>query len=182
MARSSMNLQDGFLNEVRKDGTAITVVLLDGTVLAGTVSGFDSFTVVLETGDEQHLVYKHAVARITQPRSAAFEARRAAARAGGNGSRNGHEDGRENGHAYRSGNGAAEGNGAGAGHAHRGQDLAAAAENRPGAQRKNGKSGAGKPENGSGNGNHPGGEPDRFNSIDLTVLSLGEKDRSGAPR
>jgi len=70
MARTTMNLQDGFLNQVRKENTEIKMVLLDGSELVGLVRGFDNFTVIVASQATQHLVYKHAVAQIVIPRSA----------------------------------------------------------------------------------------------------------------
>lgn len=70
MAKSSMNLQDSFLNQVRKDNQEIKMILLDGTTLVGTVRGFDSFTVILSSRGMQHLVYKHAIAQIVSRRMA----------------------------------------------------------------------------------------------------------------
>lgn len=64
MAKAAMNLQDSFLNQVRKDNAEIKLVLLDGTVLTGVVRGFDSFTVIVSAKGSQHLVYKHAIGQI----------------------------------------------------------------------------------------------------------------------
>ncbi len=68
MARSAMNIQDSFLNQVRKDGTEIKMILMDGTTLIGVVRGFDSFTVILAEHGVQHLLYKHAIAQIISRR------------------------------------------------------------------------------------------------------------------
>jgi host factor-I protein len=69
MARTTMNLQDGFLNQVRKENTEIKMVLLDGSELVGHVRGFDNFTVIVASQATQHLIYKHAIAQIVIPRS-----------------------------------------------------------------------------------------------------------------
>lgn len=69
MARTTMNLQDGFLNQVRKENTEIKMVLLDGSELVGLVRGFDNFTVIVASQATQHLIYKHAIAQIIIPRS-----------------------------------------------------------------------------------------------------------------
>jgi host factor-I protein len=69
MARTTMNLQDGFLNQVRKENTEIKLVLLDGSELVGWVRGFDNFTVIVASQATQHLIYKHAIAQIVIPRS-----------------------------------------------------------------------------------------------------------------
>ena len=63
-----MNLQDGVLNQVRKENVEVRVVLVGGAELAGNVKGFDNFTVVLVSDDQQHLIYKHAIAHIQQSR------------------------------------------------------------------------------------------------------------------
>ncbi len=68
MTKTGMNLQDSFLNQVRKDNTEIKLTLLDSTSLIGYVRGFDNFTVILHAHGAQHLIYKHAIAQIIQKR------------------------------------------------------------------------------------------------------------------
>src|SRR5688572_15982123 len=68
MTRNDMNLQDSFLNQVRKDNTEIQLVLLDGARLTGMVRGFDNFTVIINARGNQHLIYKHAIAQIISRR------------------------------------------------------------------------------------------------------------------
>ena len=68
MAKSSMNLQDGILNQLRKENSEVKLLLLDGTEIVGCVRGFDSFTVIMGSGETQHLVYKHAIAQIVAKR------------------------------------------------------------------------------------------------------------------
>ena len=61
----SINLQDMFLNQVRKEGIAVTIYLTNSVQLRGHVRGFDAFTVLLDSpGKPTQLVYKHAVASI----------------------------------------------------------------------------------------------------------------------
>ncbi len=61
----TINLQDMFLNQARKDGTVLTIYLSNGIQLKGTVKGFDSFTVLLDSpGKPTQLVYKHAISSI----------------------------------------------------------------------------------------------------------------------
>jgi host factor-I protein len=69
MAKSGENLQDTFLNQVRKDGAEVKLSLMDGTMLRGNVRGFDNFTVVLDTGGQHHLIYKHAISQIVSRRA-----------------------------------------------------------------------------------------------------------------
>ena len=65
MNKAQMNLQDTFLNQVRKENIPLTIYLVSGVQLKGFVRGFDSFTVVLETpGKPSQLVYKHAMASV----------------------------------------------------------------------------------------------------------------------
>ena len=61
----AINLQDMFLNQVRKEGISVTIYLTNSVQLRGLVRGFDAFTVLLDTpGKPTQLVYKHAVASI----------------------------------------------------------------------------------------------------------------------
>lgn len=65
MASKAINLQDSFLNQVRKENIAVSIHLVNGFQLKGTVKGFDSFTIVIESMGKQQMVYKHAVSTIT---------------------------------------------------------------------------------------------------------------------
>ncbi len=70
MNKTQMNLQDNFLNQVRKDNVPVTIYLVSGVQLKGHVRGFDSFTVVLESpGKPTQLVYKHAMASVVPARN-----------------------------------------------------------------------------------------------------------------
>ena len=62
--KTQINLQDIFLNQVRKDKIAITVFLLSGFQIKGLVTGFDNYTVVLDSDGKQELIYKHAISTI----------------------------------------------------------------------------------------------------------------------
>lgn len=70
MAKTVLNLQDSFLNQVRKDGIDVKVVMLDGSVLIGKVKGFDNFTVIISSEGKQYLLYKHAVSQIVASKNA----------------------------------------------------------------------------------------------------------------
>ena len=65
MAAKIINLQDSFLNQVRKENIAVSIHLINGFQLKGNVKGFDNFTVILDTAGKQQLVYKHAISTIT---------------------------------------------------------------------------------------------------------------------
>lgn len=59
-----INLQDVFLNQVRKEKIPVTIYLTNGFQFKGSVKGFDNFTVILESDGKQNLVYKHAISTI----------------------------------------------------------------------------------------------------------------------
>lgn len=59
-----MNLQDVFLNQLRKDKIQATFILTNGFQFKGTVKGFDSYVVILECEGKQELVFKHAISTI----------------------------------------------------------------------------------------------------------------------
>lgn len=65
LSKQAINLQDGFLNQVRKENIPVTAYLVNGFQLKGFVKGFDNFTVVLEHEGKQMLVYKHALSTIS---------------------------------------------------------------------------------------------------------------------
>ncbi|ADG82348.1 RNA chaperone Hfq [Thermincola potens] len=65
MTKPQINLQDAFLNQVRKENIPVTIYLVNGFQLKGMVKGFDNFTVILELDGKQQMVYKHAVSTIS---------------------------------------------------------------------------------------------------------------------
>lgn len=64
MADRAQNLQDTFLNHVRKQKTALTIFLINGVKLQGVVTWFDNFCVLLRRDGHSQLVYKHAISTI----------------------------------------------------------------------------------------------------------------------
>ena len=62
------NLQDAILCEVRKDKVPVTLFLMNGFQLRGTITGFDSFVVVLVTDGKQQMIYKHAISTLAPMR------------------------------------------------------------------------------------------------------------------
>lgn len=64
MAKAAINLQDSFLNHVRKENMAVVIYLVNGFQIRGLVRGFDNFTVIIENEGKQQLVYKHAISTI----------------------------------------------------------------------------------------------------------------------
>ena len=72
--QKTINLQDAFLNQARRERLNVTMFLMNGFQLHGVVKGFDGFTVVLDSEGRQQLIYKHAISTIVPPRPLCFEA------------------------------------------------------------------------------------------------------------
>lgn len=68
MSKSQLNLQDAFLNQVRKEKIPVTIFLVNGFQIKGMVKGFDNFTVIVELDQRQQLVYKHAISTVAPVR------------------------------------------------------------------------------------------------------------------
>ncbi|GAB6151646.1 RNA chaperone Hfq [Desulfosporosinus burensis] len=64
MNKSPINLQDTFLNQVRRENLPVTIYLVNGFQLKGLIKGFDNFTVVIEFEGRQQMVYKHAISTV----------------------------------------------------------------------------------------------------------------------
>ncbi len=56
----AINIQDQLLNQLRRDKTPVSIELLSGNVVQGVISGFDSYSIILENGERQ-LIYKHGI-------------------------------------------------------------------------------------------------------------------------
>ncbi len=59
------NIQDAFLNTVRREKTNVTIYLLNGAKLLGKIKSFDKFSVLLESGAQEQLIFKHAISTIS---------------------------------------------------------------------------------------------------------------------
>ena len=59
-----LNLQDAILTEVTRDKVPLTLFLMNGFQLRGTITGFDSFVVVLVSDGKQQMIYKHAISTL----------------------------------------------------------------------------------------------------------------------
>ena len=71
--QKTQNLQDAFLNQLRREKTNITVFLVNGFQLHGVIRAYDGFTVVLDSDGRQQLIYKHAISTIVPPKSLELE-------------------------------------------------------------------------------------------------------------
>ncbi|MBE3562787.1 MULTISPECIES: RNA chaperone Hfq [Hydrogenibacillus] len=79
----SVNIQDAFLNTLRKENIPVTVYLVNGFQLRGLVRGFDNFTVIIETEGRQQLVFKHAISTFAPARNVNLQQAQAKAEADG---------------------------------------------------------------------------------------------------
>ena len=69
------NIQDGFLNLARREKTTVTIYLVNGAKLLGRIKSFDKFSLILESGAQEQLIFKHAISTISQSRRATGELR-----------------------------------------------------------------------------------------------------------
>lgn len=69
------NIQDAFLNTVRREKTTVTIYLVNGAKLAGRIRSFDKFSLLLESGSHDQLIFKHAISTISQSRRISGELR-----------------------------------------------------------------------------------------------------------
>jgi host factor-I protein len=65
------NIQDVFLNHVRREKLTVTIRMMDGTELEGRIKNFDRFSVVLDHAGADHMIFKHAIAAIRTPKPVA---------------------------------------------------------------------------------------------------------------
>ncbi len=74
MKNIALNLQDIFLNNARKEKIPVTIYLMNGVKVEGIVKGFDSYIVLLESGNkQQNMIYKHAVSTIIPGKYITFQ-------------------------------------------------------------------------------------------------------------
>ncbi|HSS21799.1 MAG TPA: RNA chaperone Hfq [Pyrinomonadaceae bacterium] len=69
------NIQDAFLNTVRREKTTVMIYLVNGAKLTGRIRSFDKFSVLLEAGSHEQLVFKHAISTISQTRRSSGDLR-----------------------------------------------------------------------------------------------------------
>jgi host factor-I protein len=64
MDKPAQNIQDSFLNNARKEKGVITIYLLSGVKLSGRIKSFDKYSLVLETNNQEQLIFKHAISTV----------------------------------------------------------------------------------------------------------------------
>jgi host factor-I protein len=67
--KPAQNIQDSFLNSARKDRVPLTIYLLSGVKLTGRIRSFDKYSVVLESNNQEQLIFKHAISTVVLTRS-----------------------------------------------------------------------------------------------------------------
>ncbi|MBZ5575727.1 MAG: RNA chaperone Hfq [Acidobacteriia bacterium] len=83
MEKPAQNIQDSFLNNARKDKIVITLYLMSGVKLSGRIKSFDKYSLVLETNNQEQLIFKHAISTVvTQKPMHSYSANSQAAQAG----------------------------------------------------------------------------------------------------
>jgi host factor-I protein len=64
MEKQAQNIQEAFLNNARKDKTPLTIYLMSGVKLSGRIKSFDKYSVILETSNQEQLIFKHAISTV----------------------------------------------------------------------------------------------------------------------
>ena len=64
MEKLAQNIQEAFLNNARKDKIFLTIYLMSGVKLSGRIKSFDKYSVVLETNNQERLIFKHAISAV----------------------------------------------------------------------------------------------------------------------
>ena len=68
-SKPAQNIQDTFLNTVRKDKSPITIYLVSGVKLTGRIRSFDKYSVLLENNNQEQLIFKHAISTVVSGRA-----------------------------------------------------------------------------------------------------------------
>ena len=71
-SKPAQNIQDTFLNTVRKDKSPITIYLVSGVKLTGKIRSFDKYSVLLENNAQEQLIFKHAISTVVSGRPSSF--------------------------------------------------------------------------------------------------------------
>ena len=70
---AAQNIQDAFLNSARRERISVVVHLLQGSTLSGRIKSFDKFSVLLDVGGQDVLVFKHSISTVSQEKKASAE-------------------------------------------------------------------------------------------------------------
>jgi host factor-I protein len=64
MEKQAQNIQESFLNNARKEKVFLTIYLMSGVKLSGRIKSFDKYSVILETNNQEQLIFKHAISTV----------------------------------------------------------------------------------------------------------------------
>ena len=67
--KSAQNIQDSFLNTARREKLSVTIYLVSGVKLTGKIKSFDKYSLVLETNNQEQLIFKHAISTVVTLRT-----------------------------------------------------------------------------------------------------------------
>jgi host factor-I protein len=70
MEKLAQNIQEAFLNNARKEKTFLTIYLMSGVKLSGRIKSFDKYSVILESNNQEQLIFKHAISTVVVARPA----------------------------------------------------------------------------------------------------------------
>jgi host factor-I protein len=70
MEKLAQNIQEAFLNNARKEKTFLTIYLMSGVKLSGRIKSFDKYSVILESNNQEQLIFKHAISTVVIARPA----------------------------------------------------------------------------------------------------------------
>ena len=68
LEKPGQSIQDSFLNTARREKTHVTIYLISGVKLTGRIKSFDKYSLVLETGNQEQLIFKHAISTVVTQR------------------------------------------------------------------------------------------------------------------
>jgi host factor-I protein len=83
LTQNVQNIQEAFLNNARREKTFLTVYLMSGVKLSGRIRSFDKYSVILETNNQEQLIFKHAISTVVVSRPAHTGQQAASAAASG---------------------------------------------------------------------------------------------------
>ncbi len=68
MDKPAQNIQEAFLNTARKEKTLLTIYLMSGVKLSGRIKSFDKYSLILESNNQEQLIFKHAISTVVVPK------------------------------------------------------------------------------------------------------------------
>ncbi len=68
MEKAAQNIQEAFLNSARKERIFLTIYLMSGVKLSGRIKSFDKYSVILESNNQEQLIFKHAISTVVVSR------------------------------------------------------------------------------------------------------------------